>query len=329
VVDYQVPAVMEVTNATPAPRVIVGTPQTAGISVRNAANVPVAVAADELNYTLVGSGATSGTFAGTRNALAPAATVNLPLDTATVGSKTATVTVNATSQQAENGSVVRNLNYQVVGASVPSLNSGTVQTTRTVDFGVVGLGDAPVGLSQVLSVFNVGSTQQAGLDIDSLAGTGRTSGFAAGFTPVTGIAAGAGSAAITLNPSTAASGSFSATYTLGTSDENIPGAATRASLSIQALVRVTLAGDATVDGVVDINDFAVLVSNFNTLNQTWTGSDFTYDQSVDIADFARLVGNFNQTTPFPTGVAGTLIPEPAGLALIVPAVALMRRRRRR
>lgn len=60
------------------------------------------------------------------------------------------------------------------------------------------------------------------------------------------------------------------------------------------LLRYTLDGDADLNGVTDIGDFARLASNFNGANKVWTTGDSNYDAAADIADFASLAANFNQ-----------------------------------
>ena len=61
-------------------------------------------------------------------------------------------------------------------------------------------------------------------------------------------------------------------------------------------VRVTLPGDADLDGGVSINDFNALAGNFGkSIDQTWAGGDFDYDGGVSINDFNLLAGSFGRT----------------------------------
>lgn len=89
------------------------------------------------------------------------------------------------------------------------------------------------------------------------------------------------------------------------------------------VMRYTRQGDANLDGITNITDFALLAANFNTTSG-WTKGDFNYDGSTNISDFSLLAANFNAS-------AGDLpratVPEPASFGLALAALSLMRRRR--
>jgi hypothetical protein len=196
------------------------------------------------------------------------------------------------------------------------LESGATTTNRTIDFGIWAAGESIAGSS--VTLFNrvnvAGFT--AALDLDSTSATGSTSAFSLNLpTAGTSIAAGA-SRGGTLSLSSANIGSFAAVFTLNTSDQDIPGASALAGLTINATGRVALAGDANLDDIVDIGDFAMLAGNFNTSSQIWQSGDFTHDGLVDIADFAILAGNFNQTAPRAN------VPEPNGI--FIASVVILR-----
>jgi autotransporter-associated beta strand protein len=83
------------------------------------------------------------------------------------------------------------------------------------------------------------------------------------------------------------------------------------------LVRYTLAGDATLDGVVDFNDLVKLAQNYNTTvasASTWYRGDFNYDGTVDFNDLVKLAQNYNTTLPLAGAVPGATAGFEADLA---------------
>jgi autotransporter-associated beta strand protein len=110
------------------------------------------------------------------------------------------------------------------------------------------------------------------------------------------------------------------------------------------LVRYTLSGDATLDGVVDFNDLVKLAQNYNTTipatGSAWYRGDFNYDGMVDFNDLVKLAQNYNSTLPsepiagapavFATDLAAAFaaVPEPGALSLIACGLLLSRRRTR-
>ncbi|MEM1012842.1 MAG: hypothetical protein AAGI46_11560 [Planctomycetota bacterium] len=97
-----------------------------------------------------------------------------------------------------------------------------------------------------------------------------------------------------------------------------------------------LDGDANFDGVVDLADFGLLRAGFGDSGRN--AADFNLDGTVDLADFGILRAFFGQSLGGDLGArAGDLammdawaatVPEPASVALLVPAgLTLLRRRR--
>jgi hypothetical protein len=114
------------------------------------------------------------------------------------------------------------------------------------------------------------------------------------------------------------------------------------------LVRHTLFGDATLDGVVDFNDLVKLAQNYNTTvsaitDSWWTRGDFTYDGTTDFNDLVKLAQNYNTALPdapipgasvdFQRDLAAAFasVPEPGALpaAALLTGALLTRPRRRR
>ena len=130
---------------------------------------------------------------------------------------------------------------------------------------------------------------------------------------------------------------------LGYGDNVVLGKLAFAGQTVDAssvLVKFTYAGDANLDGQVDINDLASLATAWQT-SGPWSSGDFDYNGSVDINDLASLATNWQAGVGAPLGQTfeqalaqvglGNVVPEP-GTAVGVGALVLtsaMRRRQRR
>jgi len=115
----------------------------------------------------------------------------------------------------------------------------------------------------------------------------------------------------------------------------------------QIEVKYTLLGDANLDGLVNGSDFNILAANFNQSITGWDQGDFNYDGLVNAADFNELAANFNQgiSGGATSGDVAALdafaaanglslpailsIPEPASAAIMLGALGVLARRRRR
>ncbi|MEM7680586.1 MAG: trypsin-like serine protease [Planctomycetota bacterium] len=84
-------------------------------------------------------------------------------------------------------------------------------------------------------------------------------------------------------------------------------------------------GDANFSGSVELIDFDILSSNFDSVGATWSTGDFNGDGVVNLVDFDLLSQNFGNSF-FPVGVLAT--PEPGTLAGLALAGGLLARRRR-
>lgn len=96
-------------------------------------------------------------------------------------------------------------------------------------------------------------------------------------------------------------------------------------------------GDANIDGVVNLDDFNALATNFGlAIGAVWEQGDFTYNGAVDLDDFNLLAGNFGvgalRSTPTPAdwSAFATAIPEPSAMLFtdMATLVAVAWRRRR-
>ena len=110
-------------------------------------------------------------------------------------------------------------------------------------------------------------------------------------------------------------------------------------------LRLTLPGDADLDGDVDFVDFLILQNNFSTAGTRFDQANFNYDGRTDFNDFLILQNHFGQSIGTASAPAVTLteydevmaitsastVPEPAALAILGfgSMMALQRRRNAR
>jgi hypothetical protein len=90
-----------------------------------------------------------------------------------------------------------------------------------------------------------------------------------------------------------------------------------------------LPGDANLDGVVDINDLTIVLTNYGQSGANWLTGDFDGSGTVDINDLTIVLANYNQNGSA-TGLAA--VPEPASLLVaaggLIGLLAVVWRRKR-
>lgn len=102
------------------------------------------------------------------------------------------------------------------------------------------------------------------------------------------------------------------------------------------LLRHTYAGDANLDGAINIDDYGQIDSSIGGSDFGWSNGDFNYDGSINIDDYGIIDSNIgrtgelallNESLEMSHGVSA--VPEPTWLGLGIFATAMLRRRRRR
>jgi len=168
----------------------------------------------------------------------------------------------------------------------------------------------------------------AGLELDSILGSGDVGVLTTDLATFTGggtLTAGT-SNIFTASLDTLGMGSFSASYTLSFSDENLPGATSLGNLTLNLVGEVTAPvenadfnGDLTVDG----DDFLIWQRGLG-VGTTLTEGDANDDHLVNAADLAIWEDQYG---PAPL-TATVSVPEPSALLLVLGSLSLALGRRR-
>ncbi len=99
------------------------------------------------------------------------------------------------------------------------------------------------------------------------------------------------------------------------------------------LVKATFAGDANLDGNVDLTDLSTVLNDFGQTTANWTSGNFDGATTIDLTDLSDVLNNFGMSLASGS-LAGSpalsvATPEPASLALLGGAGALLLRRKSR
>jgi hypothetical protein len=261
VAQYQVPAKMQLQTTSVAPQVLVGASLTTTATVSNTAGdgalVQTATGADELDYSLIGSGAAFGSTNGSDAAFGTGNNHLVSLTTTTAGNKSATITATATSPQVPNSVQALNVNYAVLDHANPSFSTLSDVNSLTYDFGNVTLGSLnPTFDFDIANLLGTAGFTSA-LEHDGWIATGDTGIFTTGLeTIVTPIEGGATNGFVA-SMSTDTAGDFEATFFFDFSDEDLLGEAFY-SLTMTLTGRIVdevATGDFDGDGDIDGRDF--------------------------------------------------------------------------
>ncbi len=267
-------------------------------------------------------------------------TVGLSTSTSTAGLKSGSVTIDnldittggGAGHGANDANDAFNVSLTVLDHSAPSFGLGTLTASLSHDFGTV-----PVGANSSAFNFNVynllttaGFT--ADMDFDSITPSGNTSAFTTDLASSAGSLVLQGGASHTFMSALAATsvGTFSATYLLNFSDENIAGALNK-SITLTLTGKTLLAGDYNGDSVVDAADYVAWRSAEGQSVTPFSGADGNGDGLIDAGDYDVWRTNFGFTVSGSGSSIGSQnVPEPA-IALLfgIAAIAVLAVRRDR
>jgi hypothetical protein len=134
-----------------------------------------------------------------------------------------------------------------------------------------------------------------------------------------------------------AAGSAFAALTINTTGFSTPGASFGLSLTApgptqfivndaittnvtNGTLKITLPGDADVNGTVNFDDLGILLNNYNQAGG-WIKGDFDFNNTVNFDDLGTLLNNYNQSAPLglsgaAASLSATAVPEPTTWALL-------------
>lgn len=265
--------------------------------------------------------------------------VGLSTSTSTAGLKSGSVTIDnldittggGSGHGANDANDTFNVSLTVLDHSAPSFASGSVANTLSHDFGAVPIGAGSSAFT--FNVYNLLATAgfTANMDFDSVVPSGNSTAFATDLASSAGslVLAGGVGHTFTSSLSAASLGTFTASYLLNFSDENIAGALNK-SITLTLTGSTFLAGDYNGDNVVDAADYIVWRHSEGQSGAAYAGADGNGDGIIDDADYDVWRANFGATALGRGALAGSTVPEPASTLLIITAtiaVALRRERR--
>jgi len=259
-------------------------------------------------FDILLTGAATSPAAGPRQAFSAGTqarniSAGLSVSTAVAGSKSGAIIIDNTDltsaapgQGSADGNDSIAVNLLVFDHANGSFATSVDQNALTIDFGSVPAGSGV--MTQPFAIYNLIQTPgfTARLDGDSIAGAGDTARLYTNVAAFSDLAAGS-SLAFTASFDTAAVGVWSATWTIATSDENIPGATAGANLVLTLMGTIVPScshlGDLNQDSFVngaDVQGFINCLLNVNPANCGCADMDHNSNvTTADIPGFAAAV----------------------------------------
>jgi endonuclease I len=302
---------------------------------------------DGTYYEVTTSGQATSSVTGKLNAFQVVTSVSTPktrtlsvglnTTTTTAGMRSGTVTINnldittagGSGRGANDANDTINVLLPVLDHANPSFSLLTDQNTLNYNFGTVAQGsNVPMFQFDIANLIGT-VNYTAKLELDSISVTEDGAKFPTNlFTFINSSALPAG-ASLSFDAAfdTSTVGSFAATYTLNFSDENLPGASSLGSLTLNFMGSVEQAvvntADFDGDGDVDGRDFLTWQRGFGTGTTLQTG-DANGSGTVDEADLLVWQAQYGQQ---PEELANfATVPEPGGIVMAVILLAGLSRR---
>lgn len=267
-------------------------------------------------YDVTVTGAATSSFSGPRKAFAynpQSRVLAVGVTTSGVGSYNGTITVDNTDLTtqgpgfgAADSDDTINVSASILDHASPSLAAGSAVLSQTIDFGTVsrntGTYTQPASLYN--RAVNFAPSLTCGLDADSFGvvatPANSTSVISTTLVPTLNIAAGSSLTGQVAFDSSQAAGTYEVVYTIATSDQNLPGAIARPSLTLTVLgtILASCPGDLNGDTFVDDSDFVIFAAAYELLDCTDPSmpagcpSDLNADLFVDDSDFVMFAAAY-------------------------------------
>lgn len=289
-------------------------------------------------FQVTTSGAATSSLSGRYNNMrtnqtdSKAITVGLNTTTTSAGLKSGAVTIDnldittggGAGKGGNDANDTFNVSLTVLDHAAPSFASGSALTTLSHDFGTIAVGGTSPSFNFDVSNLLVTVGYTANMDFDSITPSGDTTAFTTNLAASAGslVLAGGASQAFTAALTAATVGSFSATYVLNFSDENIAGALNKSiTLTLTGVTELALlAGDYNGDFIVDAADYSVWRRTMGQSVTPYSSADGDGNGMIDNADYDVWRGNFGATAAgSAAAVIQAAVPEPATLAFIALA----------
>ena len=288
ILEFTVPAKLSAAFVSTVPtRAIQNAVVSLPVRVQNAASYTNSAGVDDLAYALSCTGRVSGTGSGTAALQPSSTTVNVSLNTATVGAATGTVSVTSSTEAVEPAAVSLPVSVTVIRGSNPSLASATDLNTISLSLEC----EPDTGLATISTpLYNFGyDASQSKMDVDQVTFSGAST---ARFSLVSGLGANLATGARTLqfafNSDGATPGEYSAIATVRTSDEAVAGEQVRnVTVNLAVTVGTGLLGDLDGDGMVGSGDASLMLLDFGAC--AGCPSDLDGSGEVDTGDLAFLL----------------------------------------
>ncbi len=299
-------------------------------------------------FQVTTSGAATSSLSGHYNAMrssqtdSKSITVGLSTTTSAAGLKSGTVTIDNLDITTQGGAGhggndandTFNISLTVLDHATPSFAAGSNVNTLSHDFGHVAIGDPVSPFNFDISNLLATAGYTANMDFDSVTPSGDAPAFTTDLAASAGSLVLAGGASNTFSAALLAStvGSYSASYVLNFSDENIAGALSK-SITLNLAGMTYLAGDYNGDFVVDAADYVVWHSSIGAAVIAYSGADGNGDGLIDAADLEVWRTHFGNTAIGGGAALGSAnVPEPSDAILaleVLTCSALVAGRRSR